>query len=270
MENVNVGLKKNITVWIMRNTCIAVFLVLALIYIISENNKQVVEQRIIERFQTTDDGVDARPPPLAAQPDSPMLAATDIHELNAPAQGKLGSPPDIHPRIKAIVDDLNVVDGLKDDWITDMNTKLPDWDPKPRSCGTIEIGATRGGSKGGFFPNAKNCNINEQLSVVNLHPNVKQTVECQVSPNRSFVCDNMKMGDECTFPPFLYSGKYQCTSAKQNTLGQKAFVSNVVVAGDDGTEYDNNRIKAAPPGSKSMENNEARSRDDSQGSSLYA
>jgi len=256
MENANHWLKKNITVWIMRNTCIAVFLVLALIYVISENNKRVVEQRLVERFKAT-----APPPPGPDQMDSPIMVASDIHESNIPALGEPGDYPDVHPRIQALVDDLNVVDGLNDDWITDMQTKMPDWDPKPRSCGTIEIGATRGGSKGGFFPNTKNCNINEQLSVVNLHPNVKQTVECQISPNRSFVCDNMKMGDECTFPPFLYSGKFQCTSAKQNTLGQKPFVSNVVVAGDEGAEYDNNRIKAPPHGFKKMPSDTDRSAD---------
>lgn len=238
MEICNSCLKKNITVWIMRNTCIAVFLVLALIYIISENNKQVVENRLLERFKATST---SPPPPTATDASNlGLLDAKSVKELD-----DSHSAAQLKPRIQAIVDDLNVVDGLGDDWIKDMKTKETSWDPKPRSCGTIEIGATRGGSKGGFFPNTKNCNINEQLSVVNLHPNVRQTVECQISPNRSFVCDNMKMGDDCTFPPFLYSGKFQCTSAKQNTLGQKAFVSNVVVAGDEGSEYDNNRIKAA-------------------------
>jgi hypothetical protein len=200
----------------MISTFLALLLLFAVLYFILENNKKNLQVKIEERFFA---------PP--STPDKQIHGVQDI------------------------IDDLNEVDQLGDDWVTDMESVK--WKPQPRSCGTYEIGVTRGSSKAGFFPTSKNCNINEQITIVNTHPNIRQTVDCQITPRRTFRCGNLKQGDSCKFPPFLYSGKYTCTSAKQGTTGTKPFSTEITVSGDDSDTYDDVKIRKTvgpqdPPG----------------------
>lgn len=187
----------------MISTFLALLLLFVVLYFILENNKIVLREKIVERFYQEEN--------------------KQVHT------------------VQDIISDTNAVDQLGDDWVTAMQSVQ--WDPQPRSCGTYEIGVTRGSSKAGFFPTSKNCNINEQLTVVNTHPNIRQTVDCQITPRRTFRCGNLKDGDSCTFPPFLYAGKYTCTSAKQGTLGTKPFSTEVTVSGDDSVSYDDVKIR---------------------------
>ena len=185
-------------------TFVSILLLFTVLYFILENNKKQLQGKIIERFADDDNN-------------------KKVHT------------------IQDIIDDTNEVDQLGTDWQVAMEEA--EWDPPPRSCGTYEIGVTRGSSKAGFFPASKNCNINEQITIVNKHPNIRQTIDCQITPRRTFRCGNLKEGDSCTFPPFLYSGKYTCTSAKQGTLGTKPFTTDITVSGDDGTTYDDVKIR---------------------------
>ena len=136
----------------------------------------------------------------------------------------------------------NDVDILPAEWSESMEEDIG---PTP-SCGQVELRPKIGSDPAGFYPkkgddSIKNCNIGEALTVTNKLTSggdVQQMVSCRITPHRSFTCDSQQLAKKagCTFPPFLYSGKYQCNSAKPN-LKEPPYQFSVVVNNDGDTTY---------------------------------
>ena len=163
-------------------------------------------------------------------------AHSNIHEN--PARKHQQSYPKTNDIIYSsqIVDPArNQVDELnEDDWYNWPNVINQ---PEPDSCGAVYIEPTRSSATAGIYPKDKNCNVNQYLTIINKHPNVTYDVECQVTPNRIFRCENMEYGKKCYFPPYLNAGKYQCITSQPNTLGGKSFTSKITVGSSDSPDY---------------------------------
>ena len=118
----------------------------------------------------------------------------------------------------------NDVDSLPATWVETVEDDIGD----TPSCGNVELRPKIGDSPVGFYPmnsygtSVKNCNIGESLTLTNrLTDNVdlNQMVSCRITPKRSFTWDSKQLRNGgCKFPPYLYSGSYNCTSAKQPSL----------------------------------------------------
>jgi hypothetical protein len=48
----------------------------------------------------------------------------------------------------------------------------------PNSCGTVEIQPGRGNAPFGFYPDTKNCSVNQHITVTNRYPGLSQQVTC--------------------------------------------------------------------------------------------
>jgi hypothetical protein len=196
----------------------AILIGIALYYSMQRRSVEL-QDRIIERF--TDPPV----PPLTNNPGG---------KAKEPAQSFTLSD---HVR------EGNIVDSLAPNWQESMEEAK--WQSSPRSCGTLLMLPARGGAKAGFYPNTKNCNINEQIVVENQHDSTYQSVECQITPNRKFSCNNLNMGGRCKFPPFLYGGKYHCNSADSAGGTKQPFSASIIVNSMETPEYNKPAIMSS-------------------------
>jgi hypothetical protein len=139
----------------------------------------------------------------------------------------------------------NIVDALAPNWQKAMEKAK--WQSSPTSCGTLLMVQPPGG-KPGFYPSTKNCNLNEQLVIENRQDSTFQSVECQITPNRKFSCNNLNMGASCKFPPFLFGGKYHCNSANSTGGTRQPFSASIVVNSMETPEYNKPVVMAAGGG----------------------
>lgn len=136
----------------------------------------------------------------------------------------------------------NDVDALPANWIQSVSENIG----TTPSCGNVELRPKLGDAMAGFYPKGdgggsiKNCNIGESLTVSNKLTGgggVQQMVSCRITPKRSFTCDSDQLSSgTCTFPPYLYSGTYGCTSAKPS-IKEPPYEFQVVVNNNKDNVY---------------------------------
>ena len=135
----------------------------------------------------------------------------------------------------------NYVDNLSQDWPKQKSH----WTNAP-SCGNVYLQNARGSSKAGFHPGSKNCNVGETITITNqMTGGVQQHISCRITPKTEFKCSS----PGCVFPPYVYSGQYQCKSYGSDK--DHPYTLNVTVNNDttDSNNYTDSR-KPYPPRSQ--------------------
>jgi len=212
----------------MKYLVIGAILIGIALYYSMKRRSQELQQNIIERFAT--------------KSDLPVSADTsDAGASNSSGSGI--TTPEQSFTLSDQIREGNLVDNLAPSWQEAMVNA--EWQSTPRSCGTLLMLPARGGAEAGFYPKTKNCNINEQIIIENQHDSTYQSVECQITPNRKFSCNNLNMGGSCKFPPFLYGGKYYCNSADSAGGTKQPFSASIVVNSMETPEYNKPSVMAS-------------------------